>query len=135
MDNFYTSPHLSAELREQGFGACGMVRINRCGLPLDLKKNLEKGDVYSVAINDCMLALKWADKHQVSTLSTLHNDLMVTKTQRTHLAEGGQEEVRKPAMVDEYNRYMGGVDMSDQLLSYYGSAQRTVKWWCHVFFH
>ena len=135
MDNFYTSPDLFAELREQGFGACGTVRINRRGLPPDLKKNLEKGDICSVAIDDSMLALKWADKRQVSMLSTLHDDSMVTKMRQTRLAEGGREEVRKPAMVEEYNRYMGGVDKSDQLLSYYGFAHRTVKWWRRAFFH
>ena len=32
----------------------------------------------------------------------------------------GIEEVQKPVMVEQYNTYMGGVDKSDQLLSYYG---------------
>ncbi len=30
---------------------------------------------------------------------------------------------------------MGGVDKSDQLLSYYGFSHRTVKWWRQAFFH
>ena len=30
---------------------------------------------------------------------------------------------------------MGGVDKSDQLLSYYGFSHRTVKWWRRGFFH
>ena len=30
---------------------------------------------------------------------------------------------------------MGGVDRSDQLLSYYGFCHRTVKWWRRAFFH
>ena len=30
---------------------------------------------------------------------------------------------------------MGGVDKSDQLLSYYGFSHRTVKWWRRAFFH
>ena len=135
MYNFYSSPDLFTELREQGFGACGTVRINRRGLPPDIKKNLAKGDVCSVAMDNSMVALKWADKRQVSMLSTLHDDSMVTKTRRTRLAEGGREEVRKPVMVEQYNKYMGGVDKSDQLLSYYGFSHRTVKWWRRAFFH
>ena len=134
-DNFYTSPALFAELKEQGFGACGTVRVNRRGLPPELKKNLSRGDVCSVAIDECMVALKWADKRQVSMLSTVHNDSMLTKTRRTRLVQGGREEVRKPVMVEEYNRYMGGVDKSDQLLSYYGFSHRTLKWWRRAFFH
>ena len=47
----------------------------------------------------------------------------------------GIEEVQKPVMVEQYNTYMGGVDKSDQLLSYYGYCHRTVKWWRRAFFH
>ena len=48
---------------------------------------------------------------------------------RTQHVPGGIEEVQKPVMVEQYNTYMGGVDRSDQLLSYYGICHRTVKWW------
>ena len=68
-------------------------------------------------------------------LATIHDDTMMTKVRRTHRAEGGQEEVRKPDVVEEYNRFMGGVDRSDQLLSYYGFSHRTVKWWRRAMFH
>lgn len=133
-DNFYSSPALFGELREKGFGACGTVRVNRRGVPPEMK-NLAKGGVCSVAIDDSMVALKWADKRQVSMLSTVHDDSMVTKTWRTRHVQGGREEIRKPSMIEEYNKYMGGVDKSDQLLSYYGFPHRTVKWWRRAFFH
>ena len=68
-------------------------------------------------------------------LTTIHDDSMTTKVRRTRRAEGGQEEVRKPVVVEEYNRFMGGVDRSDQLLSYYGFSHRTVKWWRRAMFH
>ena len=55
-----------------------------------------------VAIDECMVALKWTDKHQVPMLSTVPNDSMITKARRTRQAEGGHEEVRKPVMVDKY---------------------------------
>ena len=134
-DNFYSSPALFAELRKEGFGACGTVRVNRRGMPAEMKTSLSKGDVCSVSIDECMVALKWADKRQVPMLSTVHDDAMITKARRTRQAEGGREEVRKPVMVEEYNKYMGGVDKSDQLLSYYGFSHRTVKWWRRAFFH
>lgn len=92
-DNFYCSPALFGELREKGFGACGTVRVNRRGVQPEMKKNLAKGDVCSVAIDDSMVALKWADKRQVSMLSTVHDDSMVTKTRRTRHIQGGREEI------------------------------------------
>ena len=128
------SPAHFLELRQHGFGACGTVRVNRQGMPPEIKANLARGAICTVAIDESMVAQKWADKRQVPMLSTVHDDSMVTKVRRTRLAEGGRE-IRKPAMVKEYNKYMGGVDKSDQLLSYYGFAHRTVKWWRRTLFH
>ena len=68
-------------------------------------------------------------------LSTVHDDSMMTKIRRTRLVQGGLEDVLKLVMIEEYNRFMGGVDKSDQLLSYYGFVHRTVKWWRRAFFH
>ena len=67
-------------------------------------------------------------------LSTIH-DSMMSKRRRTQHVPGGIEEVQKPVMVEQYNTYMGGVEKSDQLLSYYGYCHRTVKWWRRAFFH
>ena len=133
-DNFYSSPALFAELKEHGFGACGTVQINRKGMLAELKVNLPRGDMCTVAIDECMVALKWADKHQVPMLSTVYDDSMITKSRRTRQAKGGREEIRKPVMVEEYNKFMGGVDKSDQLMSYYGFSHTTVKWWRRAFF-
>ena len=60
---------------------------------------------------------------------------MMSKHRRTQHVPGGIEEVQKPVMVEQYNTYIGGVDKSDQLLSYYGFSHRTVKWWRRAFFH
>eukprot|EP00731_Ephydatia_muelleri_P006034 Em0003g282a len=44
-------------------------------------------------------------------------------------ARGGVEFIQKPQMIDEYNKHMGGVDLSDQLVLYYGYSHRQIKWW------
>ena len=135
-DNYYTGVPLFSSLRDLGFGACGTVRVNRRGVPKELTTTkLAKGEVLTAQTEDGTLALKWMDKRPVTLLSTIHDDTMVTKVRRTRLAPGGREEISKPHMVTEYNRYMGGVDKSDQLLSYYGFSHRTVKWWRRAFYH
>jgi hypothetical protein len=48
---------------------------------------------------------------------------------------GRARKLRKPVVVEQYNKYMGGVDRSNQLLSYYGFSHRTVKWWKRAAFH
>ena len=78
--------------------------------------------------------MQWKDKRAV-TLGTIHGDSMVSKVRCTRLAPGGREEILKPHLVEEYNTYMGGVDKSVQLLSYYGFSHRTVKWWRRAFYH
>ena len=75
------------------------------------------------------------DKRPVSALSTIHDTSMTTISQRSLAAEGGVERVRKPTMIVEYNTYMGGVDIADQLVIYYGFSHCSRKWWKRVFFH
>ena len=86
---------------------------------------LKKGEVISCEIEECMLALKWKDKRNVTMLSTIHDTSMVSKRHRSRLVPSGTEEIQKPLMIEKYNMYMGGVDKADQLLSYYGFGHRT----------
>lgn len=136
MDNYYSSPTLFEDLKSSGFEACGTVRTNRAGMPKEFKQpNLTKGDMKTVQLSGGVLALQWMDKRAVSMLSTMHDGSMIPKQRRSRLAPGGIENVMKPKMIEEYNKNMGGVDKSDQLLSYCGFSHRTVKWWRRVFFH
>ena len=38
-------------------------------------------------------------------------------------------------MLQNYNKYMGGVDKSDQFISYHKVLRKTVKYWKTTFFH
>ena len=134
MDNYYTSPQLFSNLHDNGFGACGTVRINRRGLPAALKENVRKGEMKVIQMDNSMLAIKWMDKRAVTALTTIHDNTSVAVERRNRHAAGGWETVMKPQVIVEYNRYMGGVDHADQLLSYYGFGHRTVKWWRRAFF-
>ena len=74
-----------------------------------------------------------SDKREVTVLTTIHQAGFVGVERRNN-APGGRENVEQPIAIVEYNHYMGGVDRGDQLLSYYGFAHRTRKWWRRVFF-
>lgn len=136
MDNLYSSPTLYKILREKGIGACGTVREDRKGMPKkQFKAKMKKGEVKKAMLEGNVQAIKWMDKRPVRILTSIHDTSMVPKRRRSRLAPGGTEEVMKPKAVEEYNQHMGGVDKSDQLLSYYGFSHRTVKWWRRAFFH
>ena len=65
-------------------------------------------------------------------LSTAHTtDLVPTgkKDPRT------QEPIKKPEVINIYNKMMGTVDRSEQMVGYSSFKRRTVKWWKKVFFH
>ena len=134
-DNYYSSHELFLKLRSLGFGACGTVRTNRRGIPSSFKSkaSLKKGEVRA-SQSDELLTLQWQDKRKVTVISTIHDDSMVVKRRRTRFATGGTEDIMKPTVIADYNTYMGGVDKSDQLLSYYPFTHRTVKWWKRAFF-
>ena len=44
-----------------------------------------------------------------------------------------EEEI--PNTVNIYSRLMKGVDLSNQLISYYELNRKTIKWWKRIFFH
>lgn len=68
--------------------------------------------------------MKWNDKRVVNMLSTFHGDEMMDKVRRNRTAEGGRETVKKPRMIEDYNRHMGGVDKNDQMVLYYAYSHR-----------
>ncbi|CAH4034418.1 unnamed protein product [Pieris brassicae] len=41
----------------------------------------------------------------------------------------------KPVEVEIYNRYMSGIDRSDQMISYYSCPRKTIRWYKKVLFH
>ena len=95
---------------------------------------LKKGEQHVVPLDDTMKVVQWHDTCVVSILSTIHSDATVPIERRSRHTEGGREVVEKPEAITEYNKYMGGVDHADQLLSYYGFPHRTVKWGRRAFF-
>ena len=116
MDNYYSSPTLYKKLKENGFGACGTVRVDRQKMPEEWKQgrsgkkrqeNISKGEVRSVDLEDGLVALQWKDKRLVTMISTIHDNEMISKRRRTRRVDDGTEEILKPKMIDEYNTYMG----------------------------
>ena len=118
-DNFYSSHALFRDLCSHGFGACGTTRKNRRGIPKSISgARLKKGEVLS-SVDDGVLSLAWRDKRDVLMLSTYHDDSMVGRSRRSRTAEGGLENIQKPLVVDEYNKFMGGVYKSKFVVGTY----------------
>ncbi|KAK3728025.1 hypothetical protein RRG08_033121 [Elysia crispata] len=100
-----------------GTFACGTIRLNRKnGRPKRMIPELKKTDkAPSSFTNGTLNLLRFFDKREVNVLTTAHNNDMV-ETGKNNLATG-EASVKLQAVVD-YNKFMGAVDRSDQMVSY-----------------
>ena len=141
-DNFCNNVPLFQYLKDQGMYAVGTAKANSTGFPQELKnkkaweKAAVRGEVRFIRIRD-VLCLQWMDRKSVSMYSTVHRgqdfDMALRNTK-----ENGQHQkkpVWRPKCIADYNTYMGGVDLSDQMFRMYSVGSRTRKWWKTLFFH
>lgn len=138
-DRYYTSPQLAKELLDMGVNLTGTVMTNRKGLPPQVKptftKKMKKGDL--IAFHNTKLSvLSWRDKRVVTILSTVYDDSVENVERRTKTAQNVwiNETIKKPTMICQYNKYMGGVDVADHYATTYAFGRKTSKWWRKVFF-
>jgi len=77
-----------------------------------------------------MIAICWHDKRDILALSTDVGDEMTKVSRRS-----GSDvlEVDCPVLIEEYNSFMGGVDMANKYMCCYSLGRKTRKWWLHVF--
>ena len=130
-DNYYNSPDLIDLLHKRKMHACGTVRKNQKSLLLAVTQaKLKQGETVFCHKNN-LLALKWMDKREVYILSGLHRATNVISKKTNYKGQ----KVTKSQPVFLYNRYMSGVDLTDQFLQYYSFLCTSVKWSKKFFVH
>lgn len=82
--------------------------------------------------------MTWHDKRLVNMMSTVHNGSTFSKRVRSRFHDDFYREVEHPKMIQLYTKYMGGVDLADQQVSYCVLLHRMLKWWkklviCNLF--
>ena len=131
-DNYYTSPTLFSHLYSRGTGACGTLRQNRKHVPLGIKNATPPKGETVVMSNGPLVILKHTDKRPVTMCSTIHKGIHVDTGKVTRHT---QQPIIKPDAIIAYNKFLGCVDHSDQLLQYSAMRRRTLKWYKKVTFH
>lgn len=129
LDNFYNSVTLAEDLMEKQTNMCGTLQQNREGNPtVVVQQKLKKGESVSRQKGD-VTVMKWRDKRNVLTISTTNGPEFEVVTNRRG------NPVNKPSMVVAYNKSMSGIDRSDQMISYYSTPRKCLRWYVKVFFH
>lgn len=129
MDNFYNDVDLSQKLLDMHTHTNGTLRKNRKSNPKRLTQiKLKKGD-YVWSRKKQVYVSAWYDKRPVYMITTRNHPKLVSVPNRFGKIS------QKPVEVAEYNKYMGGIDRKDQMVAYYSSPQKTIRWYKKVFFH
>ena len=79
-----------------------------------------------------LTATVWKDKRQVTILSTISDPATTQHVQRRQ-RDGSRVLVPCPEAVAVYNKFMGGVDMGDQLRHYYCVRMKSMKNYKYIF--
>ncbi len=77
-----------------------------------------------------MTVVRWTDNKDVFAISTLLGDN--NSTAKRHV-DGVVKDVPIPEIISDYNQFMGGVDLADQVMCYYSLGRKSLKWWRRVF--
>ena len=144
IDNFYTSTTLVKYLFQEGVPTTGTLRENSRGFPANMKNGREWSKAPNVDRGSMrwerdppVLALQWLDNKVVSMLTTIENanDSLQVRRKTKTAGVWSTKLVKQPQAIATYNKYMNGVDRSDQILATYNVLRRCKRWWKVLFFH
>lgn len=152
MDNYFTLPKVIVALRNMGIGIVGTARYRGSWPPKELKnvsKESAKFNEFYWTIDEFgTLVARWMDNGMVFCVSTMHKvgnrvkrmrkRPRKTANNKNHIekiwGEKGATDIYIPTLIDDYNYWMGGVDVADQRISYYHPSKLVCRrTWIPIF--
>ncbi|CAF2117128.1 unnamed protein product [Rotaria magnacalcarata] len=126
---------ITLQAEEKKVSATGTIRSDRKYFPTKLKKGeeLERGD-YRYLTSNGVSVIKWMDKKEVFIASNYFDPAVENEVSRRD-KDGNRKQISCPLAIVQYNKYMGGVDLSDQKIKYYTIDRKSKRNWMRIFFH
>ena len=141
MDNFYITFDLIFHLKKEFcILTTGTVRKNRLhGCPLATEKEMKvtgRGSHDQVVdANSNLTVVRWLDNKAVTLASMYLQAEPFSTVKRWNGKEKKTVEVSRPHIVAVYNTNMGGIDLSDMLLTIYQNHRKSRKWYFRIIYY
>ncbi|CAH2091810.1 unnamed protein product [Euphydryas editha] len=134
-NNYFTSLHLLKYLAREGIHSLGTIRRNRipgCKLLPEkeiLKKCRGYSEEYVTDFNGTDISnVAWKDNKIVTLASTFAGIQPGTDVRRWNKQNSRYVNIKRPNVVGEYNRHMGGVDLINSIIGIYKIQLRSKRW-------
>lgn len=141
-DNYFTSLRLMEYLAKEGILSLGTIRRNRipdCKLSSEkviLKKERGYSEEYVADVNGIDVStVAWKDNRIVNLASTFAGQKPESDVRRWDKQNSKYICIKRPNVVGEYNRHMGGVDLLDSIMGIYKIRLRSKRWPIRIFYH
>ena len=140
-DNYFASPELLKYLKQEkkiwAVATLNTKRARKCPLPTEKEmKKIGRGFAQEfVDETESVVVTAWFDNKRVLTVSSYAGKEPLGTCKRYDRAAKKKIDVVRPFSVEVYNRFMGGVDKADMLLSLYRTRYRSRKWYHRIAFH
>ena len=137
-DNYFASPELLLELKQNGFDATCTIRSNQNrNCPLKIKKQLKKEGrgSFDYQSSDGIVIASWYDNTVVNLASHKCSVMPIHQVLRYSAEKKAHVHIQCPSIVKAYNKSMGGVDRCNMMLSFYRNTMKSRKWYKRLIFH
>lgn len=135
LDNFFVTKKLARYLYSKNTNLTGTVRIDRKGIPHQLRGKYPVGKKVYVRKGP-ILQMAYREKSTNKTQFILLSTRAKARNVRYTIRRSGRIVIKnKPEIVYQYNHGMGGIDGTDQMLYTYLDERRCMKHWKKVIFN
>jgi hypothetical protein len=137
-DNFFSSHKLIAVLGEHNIQYTGTIRQDRVkGNPpitsVEKFRKKERGHHETVVLADkSQIVTRWNDNAPVTLISSCHGDQPLGTTKRYNRKEKKYLDIPQPFVVNQYNKFMMGVNRFDQNNNHVRISVGGKKWYWPV---
>ena len=142
-DRFFSTLNLLDCLSEKGMFGTGTIQKNRIPRAarekIDERSFLKRPRGHSVTIvrqhEPVVAVTTWLDNKIIFMASNHEGIQEKDECRRWSKKDRQYINVERPAVVRNYNKNMGGIDLCDQMIAYYRMGAKTKKWTVRTIFH